>query len=106
MEPQASSGSFGSVLGGGSALSRALASRQGGGQGVAPLSQVSPSVSTGEGMPPAPPTGSGMPQGMPQSSGAPQTPGMPVGSSESELIIKALSNRLSSLSKIEQGPQV
>ena len=104
MNPQNQSGSFGSVLNDGGALGRALSRRQGG-EPTSALSQVSPSISTGEGTPPAPPTGSAMPQSMPRPS---MSSGSTAGAPEDEkiLIIKALSNRLSSISKAEQGPQM
>lgn len=106
MNPTNESGNFGSVLGNGTALGRALSQRQGGGEGVSPLSQVSPSIDTGqEGAQPTPPTGNpsmSVPQGAAPQATMPS--GAPVGGSETELIIKALSSRLSSLSKLEQGP--
>lgn len=106
MEPQNQSGSFGAVLNDGGALGRALARRQGG-EPTSALSQVSPSISTGESLPPAPPTSSGIPQGMGsprQAMSTGSTAGVP--DDEKILIIKALSNRLSSISKAEQGPQM
>ena len=93
-------GSFGSAIGGGSAISAALQRRRTG-DSVSPLSQVSgaaPSFSGAAPMPPTPAPQGTMPTGTPM--GAPTAVG-PVEKSETELIINALGERLKSISKVE-----
>lgn len=94
-------GSFGSAIGGGSAISAALQRRRTG-DSVSPLSQVSgaaPSFSGAAPMPPTPAPQGAMPTGAP--TGAPTGGAGPSPTSEAELIIKALSERLRSLSKVD-----
>jgi len=79
------------------ALQAAFQARQGQGAPVPQLSQ------TGQGtpaMPPPTPTTQAIPQGVPQPTGSPT---MAQPTSEAELIVKALSSRLQSISSLEKS---
>lgn len=99
MEPSFGSGS--NIIGS-AAVQEALARRQQGGSSPA-LNQVSSAAPTSQpGMtPPSIPGGGGLPAPSPTGAPAPSA-GLPEGSSEAQTIIKALSNRLSNLSKMGQ----
>jgi hypothetical protein len=108
MDPQASFGNASPLLGGQSPLQTVMAQR-GAGQSV--LNQVTPNSPNFNPMtqPASPPTGSAMPPqaGAPVPTPVPtptmpQSTGMPVPDSESQLIIRALSQRLKDLTKLGQ----
>lgn len=88
-------GSFGSALGGSDAIRAALDRRSGGGGSVPALSQMSGGAPGGGSIPPAPPTS------VPQQGGAPGGGGPAPPLPESQLIIKALSDRLKKIGDIE-----
>lgn len=99
-------GSGSPLLGGTDALTQAMQLR---GAGASALGQVGGGAPTAQPMP-MPPTGVGNPPPQGNMQGMP-TPdamqgGMPQGSSEAELIIKALSERLKHDSKIKQAQSV
>lgn len=82
------------------ALQQAIEARQSGGQPVPQLSQVTPA--SPQGQPPVNPrVNAGTPQAVPQGMGQAVQP-----SSEAELIIKALGQRLSSISAVEKAQVV
>lgn len=86
-----------SLLGDGSAISEALQRRSSGaGAPVSPLSQVSSAAPSFQGAtPPQPGNTSAMPRQQSMTSGT----GMPPDSSEAQIIVKALRDRLGNLSK-------
>ncbi len=95
MDEAVNSGSFMAPAGGGgSALAEAMARRSQGGPGVANQSTQSPQA--------VPPTQvpQNSPSAMPPTS---QGAGLPVGQPESQIILRALNQRLQHLSKIEEG---
>ena len=95
-------GSFGAGLGQGAQnpLAAAIAARQGQGAPVPQLNQTTPASAQGQ-SPQAPPVPSGAPSGMPMPQG--MAGGTPP-STEAELIVKGLTDRLKAISKVEQQP--
>lgn len=91
----ANTGSFGTGLGpeASQAIQEAIDARAQGGQPTPALSQVTPA--SPQGQPPVTPDVTGQPP-MPQAS--PKPP-----SSEAEVILKAMSDRLKTISKVESG---
>lgn len=89
-------GSFGSSIGMTPALQEAIARRGNTGGATNAVSQSAPGFNPN--LQPSGPISSPSP-GVPATS--PQSQGLPIGSGEAELIVKALSNRLSALSKKE-----
>jgi hypothetical protein len=102
-------GSFGSAIGGMSPELQAAVSRRAGGNPSGPLGQTTQTAPTNNpaiqqsplGSTPAPVAGSrsvGLPP-TPPSAGT--GPGLPMNTPESELIVKALANRLNTLGKLQ-----
>lgn len=102
-------GSGSPLLGGTSALNEAIARRATGEAGA--MSAVGGAAPTAQPMPIAP-QGSSMPptgdMSMPSTMGAAPMPGQPLpqGTSDSEIILQALSNRLKSDSKIKEAQAI
>ena len=94
-------GSGNNAIGNTSAITEALARRKSGGS-VSPLSQVSEASPSFQGQPPQAGTPS-MGIRAPQSQGTMGVGGMPANSGESQIIVKALRDRLNLLGKIESG---
>ena len=88
------------LLGGTDALQEAIARRQTGEAGA--ISQVGGAAPTAQPMPMAPEMG-GMPPMAPE---APAPMGLPQGPTDSEIILKALSARLQSDSKIKESQSI
>lgn len=97
------SGSFGAATGGLSPELQAAVSRRAGGNPGGPMAQTTASAPTNDPTTQMPPPSTGM---APQAPVGPSMPGLDQGlpsPSETELIIKALSNRLSSFSKVQEA---
>ena len=96
-------GSFGSAIGaGGDALQEAMARRATGGPATGVVSPASAGASANAPLPAPVSTGNVLPaQNVPQEVSQPSI-GLPPGSGESQIIIKALDSRLKSLSKLQE----
>lgn len=109
MDPKQNSGSFGAAAGGGSAVAQAIQNRMPGGvlNQVTPASPTFGSTAQPVSVPANAPQGlpQPAPQGQPQPAPAPGAPagGQGLGTPEAQIIISALSTRLKSISKQEEG---
>jgi hypothetical protein len=97
-------GSFGSAIGGGSAIAEAMSRR---GMGGGATNQVSPASATFDPSTQPSPQATNSVAATPAAGGG-STPsaGVPAGSFEAETIIKALDSRLKSLSKIDEAKSI